>query len=105
VRADPGSAELAAARRGWTATERLQLQAELTERAFDIAWASLREREAVLGRMSELQRARFILSRLYPELVGPRLDAVMAELSARQAAGSWDGFTPPRSFRAGGGIP
>jgi len=66
--------------------------------------AGLREREAVTGRMSDLERARFILTRLHPEMVGARLDWVVADLEARQTAGSWHGFTPPRSFVEGGGL-
>jgi hypothetical protein len=105
MRGEPGSAELAAARRDWTADERLRLAAELSERAFDLAWAALREREGETGRLDELERARFILSRLYPEMRGPRLDGVLADLAARKAAGSWSGFAPPESFREGGGLP
>jgi len=105
MRAEPGSAELAATRRDWTADERLRLAAELSGRAFDIAWAALREREAEVGRLDELDRARFILSRLYPEMRGPRLDGVLSDLAARQTAGSWSGFAPPESFREDGGLP
>jgi len=103
MRPDPGRDELAAARHGWTAAERLALAAELRDRAFDLAWAALREREAAVGRLGDLERARFILSRLYPGMRGPRLDAVVADLAARRAAGSWAGFSPPASFLAGGG--
>ncbi len=102
---EPGSAELAATRRDWTSSDRLRLAAELTERAFDIVWAALRERESEVGRLDDLERARFILSRLYPEMRGPRLDGVLADLAARRAAGSWSGFAPPGSFREGGGLP
>jgi hypothetical protein len=105
MRGEPGSAELAAARRDWTAYERLKLSAELSERAFDIVWAALREFEAKAGRLDELERARFILSRLYPEMRGPRLDGVLDDLAARRAAGSWTGFVPPASFVAAGGLP
>jgi hypothetical protein len=105
MRGEPGSAELAATRRDWTSDERLRLAAELTERAFDIAWAALRERESEVGRLDELDRARFILSRLYPEMRGPRLDGVLVDLAARRAAGSWAGFVPPASFAATGGLP
>jgi hypothetical protein len=105
MRGEPGSAELAETRRDWTSSERFRLAAELTERAFDIAWAALRERESEVGRLDELERARFILSRLYPGMRGPRLDGVLADLAARRAAGSWSGFTPPASFHEGGALP
>lgn len=105
MRPDPGCAELSAARRDWTTAERLALAAELRDRAFDLAWAALRERETVLGRLDDLERARFLLSRLYPGLAGPRLDDIMGSLAARQARGAWNGFTPPDSFVRAGGIP
>jgi hypothetical protein len=95
---DPGRAELAATRRAWTPVQRVGLAAELREQAVAVVWAGLREREAALGRLDNLERARFVLSRLYPTLRGPRLDAILADLAARQAAGSWAGFTPPPSF-------
>lgn len=78
--------------------QRVSLAAELREQAVAVVWAGLREREAALGRLDDLERARFILSRLYPTMRGPRLDAILADLAARQAAGSWAGFTPPPSF-------
>ena len=105
MRPDPGRAELARARRGWTAVERLALAAELRDRAFDLAWAALREREGVGGRLDDLERARFVLGRLYPELAGPRLDEIMGSLATRQARGAWNGFAPPESFVRAGGMP
>jgi hypothetical protein len=104
MRPDPGRTELAVARRDWSVRERLALAAELRDRAFDIAWAALREREAAAGRLDDLERARFVLSRLYPELAGPRLDDIMASLAARRARGAWNGFTPPESFLRAGGL-
>jgi hypothetical protein len=105
MRPDPGRTELAAARRGWTAAQQLALAAELRDRSFDIAWAALREREAAAGRFDDLERARFVLSRLYPELAGPRMDDIMGSLAMRQARGMWGGFTPPESFVRAGGLP
>jgi hypothetical protein len=104
MRPDPGRAELVAARRDWTAVERLALAAELRDRAFDLVWAALRESEAVAGRLDDLERARFVLSRLYPDLAGGRLDEIMAALASRQARGTWHGFTPPESFVRAGGL-
>jgi len=95
---DPGRAELEATRRAWTPVQRVGLAAELREQAVAVVWAGLREREAALGRLDNIERARFILSRLYPTMRGPRLDAILADLAARQAAGSWAGFAPPPSF-------
>jgi hypothetical protein len=47
------------------------------------------------GEMTEVERARFLLRRLYPDLEGPRLEAIMAELSAAFDAGTWQGFRRP----------
>jgi hypothetical protein len=49
------------------------------------------------GPMTELERARFLLRRLYPDLDGPRLDAIMSELERAWVAGSWTGFRRPPS--------
>lgn len=47
------------------------------------------------GEMTELERARFLLRRLYPDLEGRRLDGIMARLAAEWAAGTWTGFRRP----------
>ena len=47
------------------------------------------------GPMTELERARFLLRRLYPDLEGPRLDAIMVRLESEWLAGTWTGFRRP----------
>ena len=47
------------------------------------------------GPMTELERARFVLRRLYPDLEGPRLEEIMARLEADWRAGTWTGFRRP----------
>ncbi len=47
------------------------------------------------GAMTELERARFLLRRLYPDLEGPRLDAIMDRLESEWLAGTWTGFRRP----------
>lgn len=47
------------------------------------------------GPMSELETARFVLRRLYPDLEGPRLDSIMARLTDEYEAGTWTGFVRP----------
>jgi hypothetical protein len=47
------------------------------------------------GPMTELERARFLLRRLYPDLEGPRLESIMARLEAEWRAGTWTGFRRP----------
>jgi hypothetical protein len=44
------------------------------------------------GPMTELERARFLLRRLYPDLEGARLEAIMDRLEAEWRAGTWTGF-------------
>jgi len=45
--------------------------------------------------MTELECARFLLRRLYPDLEGPRLDVIMGTLEAGWLAGTWTGFRRP----------
>jgi hypothetical protein len=61
--------------------------------AFAQAWAAADR----AGPMTELERARFLLRRLYPDLEGPRLDAIMARLESGWADGTWRGFRRPDS--------
>lgn len=72
--------------------ERMRLHVEMYRLAFAQVWAAADRAEP----MSELERARFLLRRLYPDLEGPRLDSIMARLSADWKAGTWTGFRRPR---------
>ena len=45
--------------------------------------------------MTELERARFLLRRLYPDFEGLRLESIMARLEADWEAGTWTGFRRP----------
>lgn len=47
------------------------------------------------GPMSELDRAIFILRRLYPEYTDTQLAHIRDDLARREAAGAWSGFTRP----------
>jgi hypothetical protein len=75
---------------------RMRLQAEMYRQAFDLVWAQADR----AGEMTELERARFLLRRLYPDLEGPRLDAIMDRLEADWRIGAWTGLTRPRPVRA-----
>ena len=44
------------------------------------------------GEMTEVERARFLLRRLFPDLEGPRLDEIIKRLEADRVAGTWTGF-------------
>jgi hypothetical protein len=71
---------------------RSRLHAEMHRQAFELVWAAADR----AGPMTELERARFLLRRLYPDLEGARLDGIMARLETEWAAGTWRGFRRPR---------
>ncbi|HVL54216.1 MAG TPA: hypothetical protein VM344_08120 [Vitreimonas sp.] len=74
-------------------TERLALVARLRLDAIRIAWAA----SDTSGPMTELERARFLLRRLYPDFEGTRLEELMSRLEAEWRAGTWTGFRRPPS--------
>jgi len=74
-------------------SERMRLHVEMYRLAFAQVWAAADR----AGPMMPLEEARFLLRRLYPDLEGPRLEAILSELSARFEDGSWMGFTRPTS--------
>lgn len=65
--------------------------ARLRAKGFARVWAQADR----AGPMTELETARFVLRRLYPDLEGERLDGIMARLEAEWAAGTWTGFVRP----------
>lgn len=67
---------------------RMRLHEELYRQAFDLVWAQADRAEP----MTELERARFLLRRLYPDLEGSRLDAIMVRLEGEWQVGTWTGF-------------
>lgn len=79
--------------RASTPTERMRLHVDMYRLAFAQVWAAADR----AGPMTPLDEARFLLRRLYPDLEGPRLEAVLSELSARFEDGSWTGFRRPSS--------
>jgi hypothetical protein len=72
--------------------ERIRVHSVMHRQAFELAWAAADR----AGPMTELERARFLLRRLYPDLEGPRLESIMARLEAQWIAGTWTGFRRPR---------
>ncbi len=71
--------------------ERMRLHLEMYRLAFAQVWAAADR----AGPMTELERARFLLRRLYPDLEGPRLESIMARLGSEWEAGTWTGFRRP----------
>jgi hypothetical protein len=80
-------------------SDRMRLHVEMYRLAFTQVWAAADRG----GPMAPLEEARFVLRRLYPDLEGPRLEAIMAELGARFEDGSWTGFRRPASEVEEGG--
>jgi len=72
--------------------DRMRLHARLRADAVVLVWAQADR----AGPMTELERARFLLRRLYPDLEGPRLEAIMDRLEADWQAGIWTGFRRPK---------
>ena len=73
--------------------ERRALHVRLRDNGIARVWAQV-DRAAP---MSELETARFVLRRLYPDLKGSRLEAIMARLAADFEVGTWMGLRrPPR---------
>ena len=70
---------------------RMRLHGRMYRQAFTLVWAQADR----AGEMTELERARFLLRRLYPDLEGPRLESIMERLAAEWAAGTWMGFRRP----------
>ncbi|MBA2314865.1 MAG: hypothetical protein H0V87_05710 [Chloroflexi bacterium] len=75
--------------------DRALLHARLRGDAIRIVWAAA----DLAGPMSETERARFLLRRLYPDLEGPRLESIMGRLEAEWLAGTWTGFRRPDPVR------
>lgn len=70
---------------------RMRLHAEMYRSAFLHVWAQVDRADP----MTELETARFVLRRLYPDLDGAPLDAIMERLEAEFAAGTWRGAVRP----------
>lgn len=73
------------------AAERMRVHDQMYRQAFVLVWAQADR----AGAMTELERARFLLRRLYPDLEGPRLESIMERLGSEWEAGTWTGFRQP----------
>jgi len=74
------------------AVERMRVHEQMYRQAFALVWAQADRAEP----MTALERARFLLRRLYPDLEGARLESIMARLQSEWHAGTWTGFQRPR---------
>ena len=63
----------------------------LRAKGFERVWAQADRASP----MTELERARFLLRRLYPDLEGERLESIMLRLEGEWHAGTWTGFVRP----------
>lgn len=88
---DAGQLALDMRVRAMSPRERAQHAASLRHQAFVLVNQAADAAEP----MSELDRAIFILRRLYPEFTEVQLEYIRRDLSRREAAGSWHGFTRP----------
>lgn len=74
--------------------ERMRVHEGMYRLAFEMVWAQADR----AGPMTELERARFLLRRLYPDLEGPRLESIIARLGSEWEAGTWTGVRRPRPW-------
>jgi hypothetical protein len=70
---------------------RMRLNDRMYRDAFQLVWLQADR----AGPMTELELARFLLRRLYPDLEGERLETIMARLEAEWLAGTWTGLNRP----------
>lgn len=70
---------------------RMRIHDQMYRNALRLVWAQADR----AGPMSELELARFLLRRLYLDLEGERLEAIMARLEAEWRAGTWTGLSRP----------
>jgi len=67
----------------------------LRERGILLAWQQSDE----AGLADELERAFFLLDRVYPEMPAAHRESTRTQLRARWEAGTWHGFRRPEPLR------
>ncbi len=88
---DAGQLALDERVRASSPSERAEFAYQLRQQAFVV----VNQAADQAGPMSELDRAVFILRRLYPEFSEEQVASIRAELARREAAGTWEGFVRP----------
>lgn len=90
---DAGQRALDERVRGMTSNERTEWAFQMRRQAFIVVNQAADE----AGPMSEVERAIFILRRLYPEFTDEQLAFMRADFERRESAGTWTGFERPTS--------
>lgn len=90
-RPDPGQRALDARVMAMSPAERAEWAYRMRQQAFVLVNRAADD----AGPMTELDRAMFILRRLYPEFDDQQLDSMRRELARRERAGQWKGFVRP----------
>ena len=88
---DPGQIVLDLRVRSLSASDRAMYAYRLRRKALVL----VNQAADAAGPMSELDRAMFILRRLYPEYSERELAHIRADLALREADGRWHGFSRP----------
>lgn len=75
--------------------QRVAITTRLRREGLLLAWQQSDE----AGLANELERAYFLLDRVYPEMPAPHRESTRAQLRARWEAGTWRGFRRPEPLR------
>lgn len=77
------------------ATVSPESRVEWTARKRELGFLLVWQQSDAAGPMTELERAMFILDRLYPEMPRQHREQIDAKLTAAWDAGRWHGFQRP----------
>ncbi len=91
MRPDPGLRLQLAIQGGMGEAARGAVRLRLSRRGRLLAW----QQADAAGPMTPLERAEFLLRRLYPLFPEVQLRQVLDQLAAAEAAGRWSGFQRP----------
>ncbi|CAN5527331.1 hypothetical protein BH20CHL6_BH20CHL6_15510 [soil metagenome] len=91
MRPDPGRATQEALIARMSPTRRSGVALHLREKGLLLVW----QQADAAGPMSELDRAMFIIDRLYPEMPPQHRKQFQTKLADLAAAGTWHGFRRP----------
>jgi hypothetical protein len=91
MRPEPGRALLDARIAEATPVERMRWSQDLRRTGLELVWRQSDE----AGPMTELERAYFLIDRLYPEMPPQHRAQFRAQLEREWRAGRWHGFRRP----------